>query len=142
MAKIKGFKAAIEALRGLDEKSQARILSEILKKDPEMAERLRHNLVIFDDLLKVNTQGMHRLFQEIPEPTWVLALRGKKKEFIDALLKPFAKRKVEMFQVALDHLGPQSSAKVEAAQKLILEKALELQQKGLLIFISGDDPLV
>ena len=142
MAKIKGFKAAIEALRGLDEKSQARILSEILKKDPEMAERLRTNLVIFDDLLKVNTQGMHRLFQEIPEPTLVLALRGKKKDFVETLLKPFAKRKVEMILLALDHLGPQSAAKVEAAQKVILEKALELQQKGLLIFIVGDDPLV
>ncbi len=142
MTKIKGFKAAIEALRGLDEKSQERILSEILKKDPEMAGRLRKGLVLFEDLLKVNTQGMHRLFQEIPEPTWVLALRGKNKEFVSSLLKPFTKRKAEMIQLALDHLGPQSAAKVEAAQKLILEKALELQQKGLLIFISGDDPLV
>ncbi len=142
MAKIKGFKAAIDALRGLDEKSQKRILSEIMKKDPKMAERLSKNLVIFDDLLKVNTQGMNKLFQEIAEPTWVLALRGKNKEFVTLLLKPFSKRKVEMIQVALDHLGPQSAAKVEAAQKLILEKTLELEQKGLLIFISGDDPLV
>ena len=142
MTKIKGFKAAIEALRGLDEKSQERILAQILKKDPEMAERLRKNLVIFDDLLKVNTQGMHRLFQEIPEPTLVLALRGKHKDFVSALLKPFAKRKIEMIQLALDHLGSQSAAKVEAAQKIVLDKALELQQKGVLIFINGADPLV
>ena len=142
MAKVKGFKAAIEALRGLDEKSQQRILAAILKKDPVMANKLKANLVLFEDVLKINTQGRFNLFAAVPEPTWVLALRGKDKDFVVALLKPFSKRKAEMIQLALEHLGPQSSAKVEAAQKIILQKALELQQKGQLIFISGDDPLV
>jgi flagellar motor switch protein FliG len=140
--KIKGFESAIEALRGLDAASQERILAEIVKKDPAMAERLKKNMVLFDDLLRINPQGLMRLFQEIPDPQWVLALRGKKEDFIQALLKPLAKRRAEIITEAMKHLGPQPMSKVETAQKHIIEKVLQLEAQGLLIFSTGDDPMV
>lgn len=142
MGKINGFQAAVEALRGLDSKSQERILTDILKQDPKMAEKLKKSLVLFEDLLKANPQGISKLFQEIKEARWVMALRGKNEEFVDQLLKPLAARKAELIKAALKHLGPQPASKVEAAQKEILEKALELESQGQLIFSRGDDPLV
>ncbi|MEZ0391969.1 MAG: FliG C-terminal domain-containing protein [Pseudobdellovibrionaceae bacterium] len=142
MGKIKGFESALEALRALDSKSQARILADILKKDPQMAEKLKKNLIVFEDLLSANPQGLSKLFQSVPDPRWVMALRGKNKEFVDSILKILPQRRADLLKAALDHLGPQPLTKVEAAQKEILEKAFELEAQGLILFQRGHDPLV
>jgi flagellar motor switch protein FliG len=142
MSKIDGFKSALEALRALDSKAQERILADIIKKDPEMAARLKQNLVVFEDLLKANPQGIMKLFAEIPDAKWVLALRGKEAEFLNQLMKPLAHRKSELIKAAISHLGPQSVSRIEATQKEILAKALELESKGQLIFARDSDPLV
>ncbi len=142
MSKIDGFQSALEALRALDAKSQERILGDILKSDPKLAERLKQNLVIFSDLLKVNPQGLTKLFSEVPDAKWVMALRGHKPEFVDEMLKTLPTRKADLIKSAIQHLGPQPLSKVEAAQKEVLNKALELESKGELLFARDSDPLV
>jgi len=142
VSKIDGFQSALEALRALDAKSQERILSDILKKDPEMAKKLKSNLVVFEDLLKVNPQGLMRLFSAVPDAKWVLALRGKDPAFMDTLMKPLATRRADLIKAAISHLGPQSVTRIEATQKEILAKALELEAQGKLIFSRDSDPLV
>lgn len=142
MGKIDGFQSALEALRALDIKSQERILGDILKTDPEMAKKLKSNLVLFNDLLKVNPQGLTTLFSEVPDAKWVLALRGHSPEFLDQLMKPLASRKSALIKAAVSQLGPQSMTRVEAAQREIVEKALELEAKGRLVFSRDSDPLV
>jgi flagellar motor switch protein FliG len=142
MGKINGFESALEALRGLDKKSQDRILSDILKQDPEMAEKLKQHLVQFEDLLKINPQGLMKLFSEIPDAKWVLALRGKDTTFIDQLMKAISTRKADLIKAAIAQLGPQSLTRIESTQREIIAKAMELEAKGLLIFSRDGDPLV
>ncbi len=48
--KIDGLKQAIEMLQGLDLAAQQTLIAEIARKDPEMAIKLKQNLVTFDDL--------------------------------------------------------------------------------------------
>ena len=142
MSKINGFQAALEALRTLDEAAQERILADILKKDPDMAKRLKSHLITFDDLLRVNPAGLHLLFQSVSEVKWVLALRGKSADFVDTLLKILPTRRIDLFKAALARLGPQPLNKVEAAQRDVLQKALELEAEGRLLFSKPGDPLV
>jgi flagellar motor switch protein FliG len=99
-------------------------------------------LLLFDDLLEINPQGLTRLFQEVPEVKWVIALRGQAAEFVDSLLKPLASRRAELIRATLVQMGPQSVSKVEAAQREILVKALQLEERGLLVFAKDEDPLV
>ncbi len=142
MSKIDGFRSALEALRALDMKSQQRILADIFKTDPEMAQKLKVHLVIFEDLLKVNPQGLITLFNQVPDAKWVVALRGKDPTFLDQLMKPLATRKSALIKAAIAQLGPQSVSRIEAMQTEIIAKALELEEKGQLIFSRDSDPLV
>jgi flagellar motor switch protein FliG len=48
--KIDGFKQAIQMLQGLDLASQQSLLAELARRDPEMAIKLKQNLITFDDL--------------------------------------------------------------------------------------------
>lgn len=142
MGNIKGFEAALEALRAVDSTTREKILSNMLKQDPAMVQRLKSHLVLFEDLLKINPQGLTRLFQEVSEVKWVIAFRGQTAEFVDAILKPLASRRAELIRAALAQMGPQSVSKVEAAQREIIAKALELEGQGLLVIAKNDDPLV
>lgn len=142
MGKIDGFKSALEALRSLDAKSQERILGDIIKTDPEMAKKLKASLVNFEDLLKINPQGIIKLFSEVPDAKWVLALRNKNAEFIAQLMKPLATRKADLIKAAIAQLGPQALSRIEAAQLEVLKKVLELEAKGQVVFAKDDDPLV
>jgi flagellar motor switch protein FliG len=142
MSKIDGFQSALEALRALDSKSQERILADIFKTDPEMAKKLKTHLIVFADLLKINPQGLIKLFGEVPDAKWVVALRGQDPAFLDQLMKPLARRRSDLIKAAIAQLGPQSVSRIESMQREIIAKALELETKGLLIFSRESDPLV
>jgi flagellar motor switch protein FliG len=58
--KIDGFKQAIEMLQGLDLSQQQSVIADIARRDPELAVRLKQNMVTFDDLQYITTSMMKR----------------------------------------------------------------------------------
>jgi flagellar motor switch protein FliG len=130
--KVDGFKQAIEMLQGLDLAAQQSLLAEIARQDPEMAIKLKQNMVTFDDLQYLTVSMMKRLLQDIDLDTLGLALRGANKQVSDHLLNMFSsgmKRDVE------DVLKgkPRPLSEVMEAQKKIMDVVLKLREKGEII---------
>ena len=96
--KIDGIKQAIEMLQGLDLAAQQSVLADIARRDPEMAIKLKKNLVTFDDLQYLTISMMKRLLQDVQLDDLGLALRGCSKEVSTHLLSMFStgmKRDIE-----------------------------------------------
>jgi flagellar motor switch protein FliG len=130
--KVDGFKAAIEMLQGLDLAQQQHLISEIARKDPEMAIKLKQSLVTFDDLKYLTTSMMKRLLQEIKIEDLGLALRGANLELTHHLLGMFStnmKRDIEEILKG----KPRPLSEVLEAQARIMEVVLKLKDKGELI---------
>lgn len=130
--KIDGLKQAIEMLQGLDLAAQQSLIAEIARKDPEMAIKLKQNLVTFDDLKYLTVAMMKRLLQDIDLDVLGLALRGANKEVTDHLLNMFStnmKRDVE------DYLKgkPRPLSEVLEAQKKIMDVVIRLRDKGEIV---------
>ena len=130
--KIDGFKQAIEMLQGLDLATQQTLIAEIARRDPEMAIKLKQNLVTFDDLQYLTVTMMKRLLQDIKIDDLGLALRGANKETAEHLLGMFStnmKRDIE------DYLKgkPRPLSEVMEAQKRIMDVVLKLRDKGEII---------
>lgn len=130
--KVDGFKQAIEMLQGLDLAAQQSLLAEIARQDPEMAIKLKQNMVTFDDLQYLTVSMMKRLLQDIDLDTLGLALRGANKQVTEHLLNMFStgmKRDVE------DVLRgrPRPLSEVMEAQKKIMDVVLKLREKGEII---------
>lgn len=130
--KIDGLKQAIEMLQGLDLAAQQSLIAEIARKDPEMAIKLKQNLVTFDDLKYLTVAMMKRLLQEIDLDVLGLALRGANKEVTDHILNMFStnmKRDVE------DYLKgkPRPLSDVLEAQKKIMDVVIRLRDKGEIV---------
>jgi len=130
--KIDGFKAAIEMLQGLDLAAQQSLLSDIARRDPEMAIKLKQNMVTFDDLQYLTVGMMKRLLQEIQLDDLGLALRGANKEVTQHLLSMFStgmKRDIEDILKG----KPRPLSEVLEAQKKIMDVVLKLREKGEIV---------
>lgn len=130
--KVDGFKAAIEMLQGLDLAAQQTLLADIARRDPDMAIRLKQNLVTFDDLQYLTVSMMKRLLQDIELDDLGLALRGASKEVSSHLLGMFStgmKRDIEDILKG----KPRPLSEVLEAQKKIMEVVLKLRDKGEIV---------
>lgn len=130
--KIDGLKQAIEMLQGLDLAAQQSLIAEIARKDPEMAIKLKQNLVTFDDLQYLTVSMMKRLLQDIDIDVLGLALRGANKETVDHLLNMFStnmKRDIEDILKG----KPRSLTDVMDAQKKIMDVVHRLREKGEIV---------
>lgn len=130
--KIDGFKSAIEMLQGLDLGAQQSLLAEIARKDPEMAVKLKQNLVTFDDLQFITVSMMKRLLQDIDLDVLGLALRGASRELSDHLLAMFS---TNMRRDVEDILKgkPRPLSEVMEAQKKIMDVVLKLRERGEIV---------
>jgi flagellar motor switch protein FliG len=130
--KIDGLKQAVEMLQGLDLAAQQSLIAEIARRDPEMAIKLKQNLVTFDDLQYLTVSMMKRLLQDINTDDLGLALRGANKETVHHLLNMFStnmKRDIEDILKG----KPRSMNDVMAAQKKIMDIVHVLREKGEII---------
>jgi flagellar motor switch protein FliG len=130
--RIDGFKQAIEMLQGLDLSAQQTLIAEIARKDPEMAVKLKQNLVTFDDLQYLTVSMMKRLLQDIDTNILGLALRGANKETVNHLLGMFStnmKRDIEDILKG----KPRPLSEVMEAQRKIMDVVLRLRDKGEII---------
>jgi flagellar motor switch protein FliG len=130
--KIDGFKQAIEMLQGLDLAAQQSVLADIARRDPEMAIKLKQNLVTFDDLQFLTISMMKRLLQDVKIDDLGLALRGCSKEVSDHLLSMFSsgmKRDIDDILKG----KPRPLSDVMDAQKRIMDVVLKLRESGEII---------
>lgn len=130
--KIDGLKQAIEMLQGLDLSAQQSIIAEIARKDPEMAIKLKQNLVTFDDLQYLTVGMMKRLLQDIDLDVLGLALRGANKELSEHLLNMFS---TNMRRDVEDILKgrPRPLSDVMEAQTKIMDVVHRLREKGEIV---------
>lgn len=130
--KIDGLKQAVEMLQGLDLSAQQSLIAEIARKDPEMAIKLKQNLVTFDDLQYLTVSMMKRLLQDIDLDVLGLALRGANKETCEHILNMFStnmKRDVEDILKG----RPRPLSEVMEAQKKIMDVVHKLREKGEIV---------
>jgi flagellar motor switch protein FliG len=130
--KIDGLKQAIEMLQGLDLAAQQSLIAEIARRDPEMAIKLKQNLVTFDDLQYLTVAMMKRLLQDIDLDVLGLALRGSNKATADHILDMFStnmKRDVEDILKG----KPRPLSDVLEAQNKIMEVVHRLREKGEIV---------
>lgn len=130
--KIDGLKQAIEMLQGLDLAQQQSVLADIARRDPEMAIKLKQNMVTFDDLQYLTVSMMKRLLQDIELDVLGLALRGASKDVSNHLLGMFStgmKRDIEDILKG----KPRPLSEVLEAQSKIMDVVLKLREKGEIV---------
>lgn len=130
--RIDGLKSAVEMLQHLDLEGQQRLLSDIARRDPEMAIKLKKSLVTFDDLQYLTPNMMKTLLLHISLDDLGLALRGSSREVTNHLLEMFSRTMKNDIEDVLKG-KPRPLSEVMEAQTKIMEVVLKLVDKGEIV---------
>ncbi len=115
-----GVKEAAKLLQGLDPIMRTKVFDIIKKQDPNMAEILEKEMVVFDDLKYITQQMLYELLKEINPDDLALALKVASKELQEHILNNLSKRVKEDFLEVLN--GPLRVVRdvLEASERVML----------------------
>lgn len=130
--KIDGKKQAAELLAHLDSASRDRILNDIRKTDPVMADALQKNLYSYEQIFKLEATELQKVIQSVPSRLFALSMRGLDDELKKTLATKLSNRQMQMFDDEVQSLGPQRASDIKQAQEKIAAQAGQMHEQGLI----------
>ncbi len=137
-----GVKEAAKMLAGLDIISQAKILKTIAQQDPEMAAKIRLNMVTFEDLRYLTVKMLQELLREVDLEDLGLALRLGSDDLKDHILSNVSSSMQQDIRDILDG-KPQLVDRVQEAVDKVMDVVRAKAEKGELVLTkSGSEEYV
>lgn len=127
-----GIREAAKLLAGLDFANRIKVLEIIAQQDPQMAEELRKNMVVLEDLCYLTVKMMQELLQEIKLEDLGLALRIASPELRNHFLDNISKTMRQDLEEILNG-PPQPVPKVQEAADKIMEIVKAKIEKGQIV---------
>jgi len=134
--KMGGVKSISEILNNMDRQVSSAILVRIEENDPEMAEEIRQNMFIFEDLIKVDDKGIQKILKETSSDILSRAMKTVSDAIKEKFFKNMPERAADMLKEDIEDMGPTRLADIEKAQNEIVKVAMKLADEGK-IFIAG-----
>jgi flagellar motor switch protein FliG len=132
-----------EIFNNLDRQSESRILAALEERNRDAAERIRSLMFTFDDLVRLDGQGVQVLLRNVPKEQLILALKGASENRRDLFLKNMSERAGKMFKEDLAGLGPVRLREVDEAQAAVVVMAKDLAAQGQIVLQEGrEDEMV
>ncbi|MGE4353943.1 MAG: flagellar motor switch protein FliG [Oscillospiraceae bacterium] len=137
---VGGIGAVVKIINNLDRGTEKYILENLDMQDAELAEEIKTNLFVFEDIVKLSNQAIQTVLKNVDQTDITIALKGANEEVKNFIMSNISKRLQEMIIDDLEVMGPMKIRDVEAAQQRIVNTVRSLEQSGDIIVIRGDGP--
>lgn len=127
-----GVDGVADMMNELDPEHRERLLANVAQRDPSLAQKIRDQMFVFEDLSRLNDPSIQTLLREIPSELWAIALRNAPSEFQEVILRNLTKRARAVMEEDIQGTGPQLLSKVQEAQRKIVALAKKLEGAGKL----------
>jgi flagellar motor switch protein FliG len=133
-----------DIFNSMDRTSEGRFMSALEERSRDSAEKIRSLMFTFDDLAKLDTNGVQTLLRFIEKAALAIALKGASEEIKDMFFSNMSERQGKILKEDMENMGPVRLSEVEEAQMGMVTKAKELASSGEIIIADdkGDDELV
>jgi len=138
-----GLPTVMEIMKRVNRVTEKHILESLEEEDPLMAEEIKKNLFVFEDLVYLDDKSLQKVLREVDTPTLIVALKGADHKIQDKVFKNLSKKNGEMLKEDMEFSGPIARARVDEAQKHIIDIIRKLEDQGeLFILRKGEDLLI
>ena len=110
--------------------------------DQELANEIRNLRFTFEDILKIDDNGIQALMKEINTDDLVVALKASSDDLKEKLYNNMSERAATMLQDDLEAMGPTKRSDVETAQQKIITVCKKLEDEGKIQIAGGGDDLI
>ena len=140
--KLGGVEIAAEVMGSLDRTTETSILTAMDEVDPDLANEIRNLRFTFEDILKIDDNGIQLIMKEINQEDLLIGLKTATDELKEKLFSNMSERAALMLKEDLESLGPTKISEVEKAQQKVIAVCKKLEEDGKLVIGGGADTLV
>lgn len=135
---IGGVKTLVEILNSVDRTTEKTIISDLEKTQPELAEVIKANLFVFEDIVTLDKSSIQRVLREVDNEQLVLALKGASEEVSTIVYANLSKRAADTVREDIEFMGPVRLSTVEEAQHKVVGVIRRLEEAGEIVIGRGD----
>jgi flagellar motor switch protein FliG len=129
LSRTGGEEVAAEILNSVSRTIERRVYGDIRSRAPDLADRIRNLMFVFDDLVYLEDRDMQRLLTDVEQKDLALALKGVSKDLEEKIMNNLSSRVAEMIAEEVDLLGRVRVRDVDEAQSNIMEVARDLEEQ-------------
>tara|TARA_A100001037_G_scaffold302396_1_gene333916 strand:- start:985 stop:2001 length:1017 start_codon:yes stop_codon:yes gene_type:complete len=138
VTEIGGPKAVAEILNSTGRSTEKAVLERLDAQDPELAEDVRNQMFVFDDIANLTDREIQLILREVDSKDLSTALKGANDEMKDRIFGNVSERVGTMMKEEMDFSGPVRMSDVEEVQLRIVQTVRQLEEAGQVTIVRGD----
>ena len=142
MSSSGGPEAVAAVLNLLSGSMEKELLEGLNERDPELCERIKALMFVFEDIVNLDDRAIQRLLREVESKQLALPLKVASDELRNRILGAMTQRAVTALKEEMEFLGPVRVRDVETAQAGIVRAVRALEEAREIVIATGADDLV
>lgn len=133
-----------EIFNNLDRQTEGKFISALEERSGDSAEKIKALMFTFEDLGKLDAQGVQTLLRAIEKEKLAIGLKGASETLRDLFFNNMSERGAKLLREDMQAMGPVRLKDVDEAQMHMVQIAKDLSARGEIVIADGkaDDELV
>jgi flagellar motor switch protein FliG len=137
-----GVSVAAAVLNNVDPAIEREILQQIETEDPDLAEVIRGEMFVFDDVAQLDDMTLQAVLRSVVLKDVALALKTAAPDVVERFMENMSERAADDLREEIQSLGPQRLSAIEAAQTAVVKAVRELADSGTITIGRANDELI
>ncbi len=128
-----------DIFNSLDRNTETRFMEALEERNRESAERVKSLMFTFEDLVRIDSQGIQVLLRNVDKDKLAIALKGASETVKELFFNNMSTRAGKIIKEDMEAMGPVRVRDVEEAQQYIVSTAKDLAGSGEIVVSEGKD---
>ena len=137
ITEIGGPKTVAEILNSTGRSTEKAVLERLDAQDPELAEEVRNQMFVFDDIANLTDREIQMILREVDTKDLATALKGGSEEVQDRIFGNVSERVGTMIKEEMQFSGPVRMSDVEEVQLRVVQTVRQLEEAGQVTIVRG-----
>jgi flagellar motor switch protein FliG len=134
-----GVAYLVKMLTRVDRPTERAILDHLESTAPALAEEVRNQMFVFENLLQLDDQSMQRLLRDVDSKDLAIALRAASENLKEAIFRNLSSRAAEMLKEEIEMGRPVRQRQIGEAQQQVVSIARRLDEAGEIVIQRGNE---
>ena len=128
-----------EIFNSLDRNTESRFMEALEERNRESADRVKSLMFTFEDLSRIDGQGIQVLLRNIDKDKLAIALKGASDTIKELFFNNMSTRAGKILKEDMEAMGPLRLREVEEAQQYVVTSAKDLAANNEIVISEGKD---
>ena len=139
---IGGVGTLVDILNSSDRGTEKNIINDLEKEKPDLAEKVRSNMFVFEDIITLDSASIQRILREVDSRDLALALKISSEDVANSIYQNLSKRAAQTLREDIEFMGPVRLVDAEEAQQKIVATIRKLDETNEIIIARGGENVV